>query len=263
MHDYNKLFLKFLQYKRYLGYKYKTDEIVLKEIVKYLNDNNINVITKEVIENYARLNSNLNSNTIARNMGVFREFCKYLSLQDINCYQIPDKIYPQNYRNYTPYIFSHKEIKQIYQNLDKPLNTYHYDYDKKILYPLIIKILYQTGMRIGEVLSLTINDYDSYNRLFHLKQTKNNQERIIVLSEKLNNLINDYVIKFNYKFKLDNKLFKVSLSSVEKYFDKVLTLSNIIKTDNGPRIHDLRHTFIVHLIEKFIIYYLFEQIIST
>ena len=29
-------------------------------------------------------------------------------------------------------------------------------------------------------------------------------------------------------------------------------LSNIVKTDNGPRLHDLRHTFIVHLIEKFI-----------
>ena len=31
MYDYNKLFLHFLQYKHYLGYKYRTDEIVLKE----------------------------------------------------------------------------------------------------------------------------------------------------------------------------------------------------------------------------------------
>ena len=36
MYNYNKLFLEFLQYKRFLGYKYRTDEIVLKEIVKYL-----------------------------------------------------------------------------------------------------------------------------------------------------------------------------------------------------------------------------------
>ena len=61
MYDYNKLFLEFLQYKRYLGYKYKTDEIILKEIVKYLNDNHIDVITKDVVENYVRLNTNLNS----------------------------------------------------------------------------------------------------------------------------------------------------------------------------------------------------------
>ena len=74
MYDYNKLFLDFLQYKRYLGYKYKTDEIVLKEIVQYLTENNIEIITKAVIEDYARLNSNLNSNTIARNMGYLENF---------------------------------------------------------------------------------------------------------------------------------------------------------------------------------------------
>lgn len=250
MYDYNKLFLDFLQYKRYLGYKYKTDEIVLKEIVKYLIENNIKIITKEVIEDYARLNSNLNSNTIARNIGVFREFCKYLKLQDINCYQIPNKIYPQNHHNYTPYIFSHKEIKHIYQNLDKPLNTYRYGYDKKILYPLMIKILYQTGMRIGEVLNLEIDHYkDGY---FQLIDTKNNEERLIVLSASLNKLINNYINKFNYKFMSNNKLFQTSESTILKYFNKVLKLSNITKTDKGPRLHDLRHTFVVHLIEKWV-----------
>ena len=250
MYDYNKLFLDFLQYKHYLGYKYKTDEIVLKEIVKYLTENNIDIITKDVIEDYARLNSNLNSNTIARNMGVFKEFCKYLSLQEINCYQIPNKIYSQNHHNYTPYIFSHKEIKQIYQNLDKPLNNYHYDYYKKVIYPLIIKILYQTGMRIGEVLNLTIEDYKG--GYFHLIDTKNDEERFVILSDKLNELIKNYIHKFNYKFMDNNKLFQTCESTILKYFNKVLKLSNITKTDKGPRLHDLRHTFVVHIIEKWI-----------
>ena len=250
MYDYNKLFLNFLQYKHYLGYKYRTDEIVLKEIVKYLTENNIGMITKEVIEDYARLNSNLKSNTIARNMCVFREFCKYLKLQDIECYQIPNKLYPQNHHNYTPYIFSHKEIKLIYQNLDKPLNNYYYDYYQKVVYPLIVKILYQTGMRIGEVLNLSTEDYkDNY---FHLIDTKNGEERIIVLSNSLNELIKSYINKFNYKFTDNNKLFQFCESSFLKYFNKVLKLSNILKTDNGPRVHDLRHTFVVHIIEKWL-----------
>ena len=250
MYNYNTLSEEFLQYKNYLGYKYKSDSIIIKEIVKYLNDNKIDIITKEVVENYVRLNKNLTQNTIARNISTFKAFCKYLKLQGIDAYQIPNNIYSREKRKYKAHIYSHDEIKRIYNNLDKVF-SYHYTYYHKTIYPIIIKILYQTGMRVGEVLNLTIDDYDSFNRLFHLKQTKNNQERIIVLTEQLNNLINDYVIKFNYKFKLDNKLFDVSISSVENYFNKVLTLSNIIKTDNGPRVHDLRHTFIVHLIEKF------------
>mgnify|MGYP005775574033 CR=1 FL=1 len=251
MYNYNKLSEEFLQYKKFLGYKYKSDSIIIKEIVKYLNDFNINNITKEVFENYVRLNENLSQNTIARNISTFKEFCKYLKLQGINTYQIPNNIYKKEKRKYKAYIYTHDEIKKIYSNLDIVF-SYHYSYYHKTIYQIIIRILYQTGMRIGEVLNLTIDDYDSYNRLFHLKQTKNNQERIIVLTEQLNNLINDYVIKFNYKFKLNNKLFDISLTSIENYFDKLLNLSKIIKTDNGPRIHDLRHTFIVHLIEKFI-----------
>ena len=248
MYNYNKLFLEFLQYKRFLGYKYKTDEIILKEIVKYLNDNHINMITKDVVEDYVRLNSNLNSNTISRNISTFREFCKYLSLQEIECFQIPDKLYQKHHHNYTPYIFSHKEIKLIYQNLDKPIDNYHYDYYQKVLYPLIIKILYQTGMRIGEVLNLETNNYkDGY---FHLIDTKNNEERLIVLSTSLKALIDNYIHKFKYKFMDNNQLFQTCESAMLKYFYKVLKLSNIIKNDKGPRLHDLRHTFVVHLIEK-------------
>ena len=251
MYNYNTLSQKFLQYKRYLGYKYKTDETVIKEIVKYLNNFNIDIITKEVVENYVRLNNNLTQNTIARNISTFRSFCKYLKQQGIEAYQISKNMYTGKIK-YKAYIYSHDEIKRIYNNLNKVTSNYQYTYYHKVIYPMIIKILYQTGMRIGEVLNLTIDDYDAVDGLFYLKQTKNNQERIIVLSVSLNKIINDYIIKFNYKFKLDNKLFKVSISSVERYFDKVLTLSNIVKTDNGPRLHDLRHAFIVHLIEKFI-----------
>ena len=63
MQEYNTLFKEFIQYKRFLGYKYKTDEIVLNEIKQYLIKNNISMITKEVTSNYATVNTNLSSNT--------------------------------------------------------------------------------------------------------------------------------------------------------------------------------------------------------
>ena len=249
MYDYNKLFLDFLQYKRYLGYKYKTDEIVLKEIVQYLTENNIEIITKAVIEDYARLNSNLNSNTIARNMGVFREFCKYLSLQEINCYQIPNKIYPQNHNNFIPYIFSYKEIKLIYSNLNKPLNNYHYSYYSQICSPLIIKILYQTGIRIGELLNIKLENYYHELSAFKIINSKNNEERYVTVSDNLNEEINNFIKKFFYN-ESNEYIFKLSHSTILNYFKKVLKLSNIKITNKEPRLHDLRHTFVVHNIDK-------------
>lgn len=251
MYNYNTLALAFLQYKNALGYKYKTEKIVLKEIVNYLENNNIQVITKEVTEEYARINLNLTSNTIARNMGVFREFCKYLKLQDIECYQIPNKLYPQNHNNFTPYIFNHKEIKLIIKN-SYLIFDYHTNYYHKTIIPIIIRILYQTGMRIGEVLSLRKIDYNYEEGYFHLHNTKNNEERLIVLPDDLNNIMINYYHKFYDNKNDDDKLFNISSSCINVLFYKILQKSNIKRTDKGPRLHDLRHTFVVHSIEKFV-----------
>lgn len=251
MYNYNNLCNSFLQHKKYLGYKYNTDKTVMNEIKNFLIQNNIDIITKEVTENYARINPNLNSNTLARNMGVFREFCKYLKTQDIECYQIPKKLYPQNHHNFTPYIFSKDEINTIYSNLNFIDNDYHYSYDKKLSYPLIIKILYQTGMRIGEVLNLTFKDYNYKESYFHLYDTKNDEERIVTLPNSLNNEFLIFYNKFKYLGE-NTKIFNCSASAINKYFDKILNLSKINKTDKGQSLHSLRHTFVVHSIRKIV-----------
>lgn len=251
MQSYNTLFNKFIQYKHFLGYKYKTDEIIMKEIVKYLTDNKITKITKKVTEDYARINLNLSSNTISRNMGVFREFCYFLKYQEgIDCYQIPNKIYPQNHNNFTPYIFSYKQINLIYANLSTPLKNYRYNYYRQTVYPIIIKILYQTGIRIGELLNIKLKNYEYDLSVFKLEDTKNNCDRYVAIPNTLNEEIYNYVNKFYNDYNLDECLFKVSESTILKYFKTILKISNIIITDKGPRLHDLRHTFVVHNIDK-------------
>lgn len=248
MQDYHTLSQSFLQQKQFLGYRYRTEEIVLKEIVTFLNGREI---TKEVTEEYARMNRNRHSNTIARNMGVLREFCKYLKTQGVSCYQIPKKIYPQNHKNYTPYIFSHQEIKTIYQNLEIALKGYRYSYYQKLSYPLVIKILYQTGMRLGEVLSIQRQDYLIEDGCFHLKSTKNEQQRLVFLPDALKQEMNFFLHKFHHQWEEESLIFSISSSTIEKYFYKVLKLSNIPRRENSPRVHDLRHTFVVHRIEEY------------
>ncbi len=247
MYNYNTLKNEFLQYKNFLGIKYKSGKVIINEIVTFLNDNKVNEITKDVTIKYTSLNKNIKSNTISRNMSVFREFCKFLKYQKgIDCYQIPNKFYIQKFHNFTPHIFSHEEIKTIYSNLNCLEKNYHNTFCQKQAYKLIIKILYQTGMRVGEVLNLNKLDYNNELSIFHLKDTKNNEERIVAIPSNLNKEINTFINKFNIK----DKIFNISICAINIYFKKVLRLSNIIITDNGPRVHDLRFTFIVHSIEQ-------------
>lgn len=245
---------KFIEFKKYMGYKYKTDTIVMNNIKKFLVDNKTEQITKEVVEKYARLNPNIKTNTLARNINVFREFCKYLKMQDIVSYQIPKKFYPQKSKQYIPYIFSDDEIKSILKNCETLASKGNYSYKRHIILPLIIRILYQTGMRIGEVLNLKVNNYNEEEGYFLIENSKNNSERIICLPNSLNEKILNYHKKFHYNTE-DEYFFqitktKINTSTIEGLFNKALILSNISKTDDGPVVHCLRHCFIIKSIKN-------------
>ena len=255
MNNWQELGNNFIKQKRYLGYKYKTDNNVIKSITIFLEKENVTNINKDVVDKYVRLNPNISSNTLARNIGVFREFNKYLNTQDIKCYQIPLKIYQKHHREYIPYIFSKEEIKLIINNSYK-IKLRYYSYKTEQTIPIIFKILYQTGMRIGEILNLKIKDYKE-QEYFLVEYSKNDEERIIYLPKSLNEEILKYHLKFHYNKEQDEYFFqirngKISNSTVEKWFYSILKLSKIKRGENSPRVHDLRHTHIVHCIEKWL-----------
>ena len=244
----------FINQKQFLGYKYKTDLYIIKEIVKFLTNENVIKISKETIDNYAKINPNIKVNTIARNINVFKEFCKYLETQGVSCYQIPKKIYSQKSKKYIPYIFSKEEIKLIITNSYK-LGS-RYSYRKEQILPLIYKLLYQTGMRIGEILNLRIKNYLNQES-FLIEQSKNNSERLIYLPESLNEEILKYHLKFHSNCSKDDYFFKlkenkINIYTIDRNFYEVLKLAKIKKKENTPRVHDLRHTYIVHCIEKWL-----------
>ena len=256
MNNWEELGNDFIKYKQYLEYKYKTDSIVIKEIIHFLNKENIIEITKDTIEKYAKSNPNLKPNTISRNIGTFREFCKYLKIQDISCYQIPLKLYPQHHKKYIPYIFSKEEIKLIINNSYLVAKEGYYSYKREQILPLIFKLLYQTGMRIGEILNLKVKDYKE--ECFLVEHSKNGEERLIYLSEELNQEILKFHLKFHYNVSNEEYFFqlrngkKIKISTIDNNFYKILKRSNIKRKENSPRVHDLRHTYIVHCIEKWL-----------
>ena len=55
------------------------------------------------------------------------------------------------------------------------------DIQKQNLYYLIFQLLYTTGMRVTEVLTIKINNIDFNNKSILLEDCKNGNERIIYL----------------------------------------------------------------------------------
>ena len=130
----------------------------------------------------------------------------------------------------------------------------------KYIVPFIFRLLYGTGIRIGECLNIKRNNIDIDSGTIKLTDTKNKTERLIVLSDSLLIYLKQFLNKMNksseYLF-YNNKENKLSISNIETIFKKLLMQAHINNGENLPRIYILRFTFIV-LLEKILwLFYLF------
>ncbi len=60
------------------------------------------------------------------------------------------------------------------------------------IYPVLVRILIGTGMRIGEVLALTRGDVDPINGVIKVINGKNGVSRYIPVSDSLKKILCDY-----------------------------------------------------------------------
>jgi integrase/recombinase XerC len=119
---------------------------------------------------------------------------------------------------------------------------------------LLLQILYSTGIRQAELISIKENQIDNYKKVIKVLG-KGNKERIIPVGEELVAAIKAYTAdkrKIFEKYDADvllinekgNKLYpKYVYNSVKKYLSKITTISK-----KSP--HVLRHTFATHLMNN-------------
>ena len=122
--------------------------------------------------------------------------------------------------------------------------------------PTLLRLLYGTGLRVGEALSLQNKDVNLIENYIIVKDSKNGKQRMIPISETLSAVCQDYI---NHRGKLpvpqsENSPFFMSLNgsacvqhTFYRYFRIVLKAAGIpyIGNCHGPRTHDLRHSFAV------------------
>jgi len=118
---------------------------------------------------------------------------------------------------------------------------------------LIIEILYQTGIRRNELLTLTVENTNIQKR--ELKVVgKGKKERIIPMNTNLSSLIESYVVLRN-KVAIEGNPYLLVLPSGKQLYPKYVynTVKKILEgstTLNKNSPHVLRHTFATHLLNE-------------
>lgn len=114
----------------------------------------------------------------------------------------------------------------------------------------LLMLTYSAGLRVSEVVKLTLGDIDSKRKTIFIKGGKGRKDRISILSEKLIILLRHYYREFRPKtwlFPGYDKSRPLSIRSVQNIFSHSLEKAKIQKSIG---IHSLRHSFATHLLEQ-------------
>jgi integrase len=109
----------------------------------------------------------------------------------------------------------------------------------------IVTLALHTGMRKSEILNLTWGDYDVKNQQIFLKDSKNNETRLVSLSHFAVNALREW----GRVRRIDSPLIFPSPSHLQKPINIDRGFRNAVKAAKleGVRFHDLRHTTATHL----------------
>jgi integrase/recombinase XerD len=116
----------------------------------------------------------------------------------------------------------------------------------------IAAVLYSTGIRLSELLNLTIKDIDSQRFLIHIRQGKGAKDRYVPLSKRVLEILRDYYRNEKYKpvtYLFSGKSLNEPLHprTVQRFISEAKERAGI-KKKVSP--HVLRHTMATHLLDN-------------
>ena len=124
--------------------------------------------------------------------------------------------------------------------------------------PAMFRLMYGTGIRIGEAVSLKVKDVNFDEGFLITFNSKNGKERLVPFTDTVAHVCRQYRESLDLVQKPDDYFFvkrnghKCGAKTIYEWFRKVLRDAGIPHGGKGlgPRLHDLRHTFAVHSMAK-------------
>lgn len=251
---------EYVKYKRALGYKMEDIEERLSRFDKLATDRGEsgNGISRELADEWCKpLPMESPYNRYGR-ISILRGFSAYLQMMGFQSY-IPKL--PKHNSSFHPHIFTKTEMANIFRECDKLHLHRKYTHSLKAIMPCLVRMLYGSGIRIGEAMKLKHSDVNLTDGLLLLRECKNGQERVVPMSLSVREVCKDYVT-FKQRIGLginpDDVFFTStegksgSPSTVYELFRAVMYRAGIPHggRGKGPRLRDLRHTFCVNALVK-------------
>ena len=258
---FHELIPEFIRYKRALGYSYGKNMVCrLAEMNRFLLQNRLIseiAIPESAFNLWISLRNNETTSNQEKRYTAIHGFAKFLIQNGYqNIFDSDNPVCKHN--DFVPYIYSKEEISKLFEVSDSfKTESMAYIYRHGAMLPVILRLLYSTGMRISEVLALKLKDVEWKSGRINIRDGKNHVNRMISVSASMKHVLDEYRKKISF-FSNEDFLFHgrdnrpYSYGIVHYVFRQVLKAAGIVPRASGkyPRIHDLRHGFAILALEQ-------------
>jgi site-specific recombinase XerD len=206
-------------------------------LLRYLGDRPIDELTKPQYQRYLLYlveKRRFSSATLNVHIAAWKFYQEKVLLRDKEYYDVD---YPRQPVK-LPTVYSVPEIKAILRTTTS------------LKYRTLFQLVYGTGLRLSEVISLRLTDLDRVRRLVTVRGGKGRKDRIVMLTDKLENVIDTYLTQYKpqvYLFENAENREPLANRTVQQVYSDVVRVAGITKRGG---IHTLRHSFATHLLES-------------
>ncbi len=251
----------FIAEKRGIGYIYNTEAKQLSRFSRFTLDYELrpDELPEEVVRAWiAKKTTDSDRNQYSR-YSLISQFARYMVRMGHAAYVPGRDDIGKMHRTFIPYIFTHDEIRALFAALDsaqKPL--YSGAPRRKDIIPVLFRLLYCCGLRVSEAVSLKGEDVDLANGVLVVRGSKFGKTRYVPMSSQITGRCAEYNKTRLVGSAGEDWFFaapdggRYGTRSIYSMFRQYLWEAGISHggKGNGPRVHDLRHTFAVHCLQK-------------
>ncbi|EYU03576.1 Mobile element protein [Pseudomonas aeruginosa PA99] len=248
----------YLELRRALGFRLKKDERLLLDFAAFMERRHAAHITAKLAVQWAQQPASTDANYQAGRLRAVRSFARYRILTDPRTEIPATDLLPRHRSTFRPHIFSEDEVGRLLEaSLQrrrgaKPISRWSRY--------AIFGLLSVTGMRVGEVLNLDLEDVDLDNGVLTIRNAKFGKDRLVPVHATTCEALKIY--RLHRDEFLAGKVVKPFFISPLgcRITHCVLDLSFLRLTRKlgmrgatdatGPRLHDLRHTMAVEVLRR-------------
>ena len=247
----------YLRLKEALGRRFAAERTILRALDAFLTTVHADLTG----DTFAAWNATLDRLRpgVHRNwLRVVRNLCLYRRRTVPDAF-VPDPTgFPRPHAPVRPYIFTTAEIAHLLRAADRLAPTPRSPLRGET-FRLAIVLLYTSGLRRGELVRLTVGDYDPRDQTLLVRESKFHKSRLLPLSRDARRELDAYLLARRQRglpLAADSALiWNRSRRGGRPYtgealrcgVDGLFTAADICTpTGARPRVHDLRHTFAVH-----------------